>query len=352
MTVQAEFTQTAAAVPATESPTETPIPPPTAVRTPPALPSPYQSGFLNSLDTPHSYIDDTCTYLKAKWDPNNSAPGTVVMVVMIHGITNGEVDKAYQISAKDLYQLLDDLHEQGFEAINTEELADFLEFNAKIPARSVLLLVDDRHYGQYFNTHFRPYYEKYGWQVVNGFISHPDTLQIIWDENAALAMEGVVDYQAHGVIHNIPMSNDSTDEYLNGELQGSITGIREHYGNTPIAIIWPGGGFGVRPVQTARALGYRLGFTTNPRGPIMFNWIPQTDVKDENRPYFIPEGAVNDPLMTLPRYTDIAARGHLDEVRIMGKEAAAYAEQNKAIELEYYDILCAPAYGAIPELAP
>jgi orotate phosphoribosyltransferase len=52
--------------------------------------------------------------------------------------------------------------------------------------------------------------------------------------------------------------------------------------------------------------------------------------------------------MTLPRYWDIDARNHLDEVRQMGKDAAAYAEQNKATELEYYDIVCAPAYGPIP----
>lgn len=351
-TIQAEFTQTAEAIPATATSTETPIPSPTAIRTPPALPEIYQSPSLNPLDTPHTYIDDTCEYLKAKWDPNKSAPGTVVMVVMIHSITGGVVDKPYQINAGDFRRLLEDLHSQGFEAINSEQLADFLETNAKIPSRSVLLISDDRHYAQYFNTHFRPFYEKYGWTVTNGFISHPDTLQIIWDENAALAAEGLVDYQAHGVIHNIPMSDESSDEFLMGELQGSITGIREHFGNTPIAIIWPGGGFGVRPVQMARELGYRLGFTTNPRGPVMFNWVPLADERDAQRPDFIAEGFVNDPLMTIPRYMDLVAGSHIDEVRVMGKEAAAYAEQNKAVELEYYDIVCAPTYGAIPTVAP
>jgi hypothetical protein len=38
----------------------------------------------------------------------------------------------------------------------------------------------------------------------------------------------------------------------------------------------------------------------------------------------------------------------LDTIRVMGKDAAAYAEQNKATELEYYDIVCAPTYGVIP----
>ncbi len=351
-TIQTEYTQTAEAVPPTDAPTVTPIPTETPIRTPPALPVAYQSSLLHSLDTPHTYIADTCEYLQAKWNPNNSPPGTVVMVVMIHGITSGEVDKPNQINAGDLNQLLNDLHEQGFQAINTEQVAGFLESNAKIPSRSVLLISDDRHYAQYFNRNFRPFYEDYGWSVTNAFISHPDTIQLIWDENAALAAEGWVDYQAHGVIHNIPMSDNSTDEFILTELQGSITGIQEHYGNTPLAIIWPGGGFGLRPIATARKLGYRLGFTTNPRGPVMYNWIPITDNHDEQRPAFIPEGEMNDPLMTIPRYTDTDAAGHIDEVRIIGKEAAAYAEQNKAIELEYYDIICAPTYGAMPTLAP
>jgi hypothetical protein len=350
-TIQAGFTQTAEAIPATELPTETPVPSPTAVRTPPALPGIYQSPILNALDTPHSYIPDTCEYLKAKWDPNNSAPGTVVMVVMIHSITNDTVDKPYQINAKVFRELVDNLHEQGFEAIDMQQLADFLEFNAKIPPRSVMLLVDDRHYAEYFNTHFRPIYEKYGWHVVNGYISK-DEREDLWDQNAALSAEGWVDYQAHGVIHNEPMSDNSSDEYLIGELQGAVAAIQQHYGNTPIGIIWPGGGFGLRPVQFARQYGYRLGFTTNPRGPVMFNWVPQADAKDENRPYFIAEGPAGDPLMTLPRYTDTAAGGQIDNVRIIGKEAAAFAEQNKATELEYYDIVCAPTYGAMPTLEP
>lgn len=79
----------------------------------------------------------------------------------------------------------------------------------------------------------------------------------------------------------------------------------------------------------------------------MFNWVPLTDDPDPMRPSFISEGSANDPLMTLPRYWDTDARDHLDAVRKISKDAAAYAEANKATELEYYDIVCAPKYGKI-----
>jgi len=347
-TIVAGAGQTAQVTPPTALPSETPQPAPTVVRTPPALPTIYVSSLLNPLDVPHTYIQDSCQYLKARWDPNNAAPGTVVMPIMFHSITKGEVSAADQISLSDFRKMMNDLHEMGFQAITMQQAADFLYNNAKIPQRSVLLIVDDRKYREYFDKTFKDFYDDWGWKVVNAWISHPDTNQQLWDENAALEAEGWVDHQAHGVIHNINMNDNSTDEFLKGELQGSIDAFKIHFNKTPIAIIWPGGDFGLRPVQAARTYGYKLGFTINPRGPLMFNWIPLSDAADPGRPSFIPDGPMNDPLMTLPRYWDTDARAHLDTVRNISDEAIAYANQVKATELEYYDIQCAPTYGALP----
>ncbi|MGZ9166878.1 MAG: hypothetical protein ACXW4U_17030, partial [Anaerolineales bacterium] len=136
--------------------TETPAPEATAIRTPPALPSTFVPSQLNSLDIPHTYIQDTCQYLYDKWNSNNAAPGAVVMVVMFHSINKDSLDDPNDILASEFKQMMNDMKEQGFEAINATQLADFLDHNAKIPARSVLLIADDRHYAEYFNDHFRP----------------------------------------------------------------------------------------------------------------------------------------------------------------------------------------------------
>jgi hypothetical protein len=347
-TIMVGATQTAESLPPTLVPTQTPLPAPTAVRTPPALLQDFSTTLLNPLDTPHTYIQDSCQALKAKWDPNNAAPGTVVMVIMIHGISKEAPGKPQDMSIADFKKLINDLKDQGFSVIDTRQLFGFLDHNAKIPQRSAMLLQDDRHFAQNFNDVFRPYWEKWGWKVVNAWISNPDTSQQLWDENAALEAEGWVDHQAHGVIHNINMNDNSTDDFLKGELQGSIDAMQAHFNKTPIAIIWPGGDFGLRPAQAARKYGYKLGFTVNPRGPLMFNWIPISDAADPGRPSYIPEGPVGDPLMTLPRYWDTDARSYIDTVRNIGEAAAAYAEQNKATELQYYDIMCAPTLGPLP----
>ena len=334
----------------TPIPTETLIPSPTAVRTPPALPIGFTTSRLNPLDTPHTYIQDTCQYLQDKWNSNNASPGTIVMVIMLHGIKRDAADvTANDILAEDFKKMMNDLKDQGFEAISAMQMADFMDHNAKIPPRSVLIIQDDRRTGENFNDHFRPYRDQWGWPVVNSWISADDGPRALaLQDNIALEAEGWVDHQSHGTVHNINMTDDATDEFIKGEFEGSIHDLQTNFNKTPIAIIWPGGGFGSRPVQFARQYGYRLGFTINPRGPVMYNWIPLADQPDPARPAYLPEGYVNDPRMVIPRYWPYQVRAELDNIRNIGKDAAAYAEQNRSIELEYYDIMCAPTLGAIP----
>lgn len=334
----------------TIAPTEIPVPTATVPRTPPALPSTFQTGLINPENLPRNYVADACQYIKNKWDSTKSAPGTVVMVIMSHRIDQDATTSnaaTTTISSKDLKRLMNDLHEAGFSAINMEQMADFMYDNAKIPERSFLFIVDDRASASKYNDHFRGYYEDWGWQIVNAYIGLDERTDL-WAENAALSAEGWVDYQAHGYIHNIPISDGSTDEFIMSEMQGVMTTFQKYFNKTPIAYIWPGGGFSKRAVEIGTQLGYKLGFTVNPRGPVMYNWIPQADTFNPSNPLAIPETPAGNPLMTIPRYMDIIARENIDTVRVIGQEAKAYAEQNKAVELEYYDIVCAQTYGAIP----
>ena len=335
----------------TPTPTGTPIPTATVPRTPPALPGTYQTSILKVNDIPRTYVADTCQYLQNKWNPNNSAPGTVVIVIMSHRINQDAATSDYAnltISSKDLKRLMNDLHDAGFQAINTQQMANFMYNNAKIPQLSLLFIVDDRAgSSSKFNDHYRTYYEQWGWPVVNAYIGM-DERPDLWAEHAVLSAEGWVDFQAHGYIHNIPISEGSTDEFITAEMGGPIATFQKYFNKTPIAYIWPGGGFTRRAVDIGLQLGYKLGFTVNPRGPVMYNWIPQADTYNDDNPYAIPETPAGNPLMTLPRYTDINAGDHIDEARVIGRDAAQYAEQNKATELEYYDIVCAPTYGPIP----
>lgn len=336
-------------------PTSTPSASPTPPRTPAPLPPVFTSSILHPDVLPQTYVEDTCQYLKARWDPNNSSPGTVVMVVMYHSVTEDE-NEVYadgsQVRHRDVVQTLEHAHELGFETISTEQLANFLEHNTRIPRRSLLLIVDDRKRQEYYETHFIPHLREYGWQITNAWIAAKDTAEFLYKENQAVVSAGWVDVQAHGVVHNTPMSDATDDEFMRGELEGSMAVIEERFGKRPVGFIWPGGGFTRRSVELARQAGYRVGFTTNPRGPVMYNWIPQAASEDPNHPHWLAEIPAGDPLMTLPRYWSKDALYRLDDVAAFGDEAAAAAEASRAAELEYYEILCLPRTGEIPTAMP
>ena len=216
----------------------------------------YIRACLIDLRTPHTYIQDNCEYLKNKWASTNSPPGTVVMVIMFHAISKGLATGAKEISNQDFEKLMNDLHDAGFQAIYMQELQDFLYTNAKIPQRSVLLIQDDRHAAENFTDHFLPYYQQWGWPVINGWISTPLNTADLWQQqvDSWRSRAGWI-IEAHGVQH-LPIDNSSSDAYILGELQGSIDAFQEHFNKTPIAFIWPGGGF--TPHAVAIGPKYRL----------------------------------------------------------------------------------------------
>ena len=56
---------------------------------------------------PRTYIQDTLPVSQNKWNPNNAAPGTMVMVIMFHGINKdeGSLDDN-DITVKDFEKLM------------------------------------------------------------------------------------------------------------------------------------------------------------------------------------------------------------------------------------------------------
>ena len=323
----------------------------------PALPALFQSRYANPLDTPHTYIQDSCQYLSSKWNPFNAEPGTVVMILMLRDIItvpaeNKEKEDNGNLDINNLRSIMEQLNLQGFQAINTKQFLAFMERNVNIPPRSVLIIQDGSHDMRNYNKGFRGYWVEWGWPVVNGWVSETNMSEEMWAANKALEDEGFVDHQAQGVTDGSFLSDDSSKTVIARELEGSITPFADQYHKNPIAFIWPNGGFGQRPVAAARLLKYQLGFTSNSRGPVMYNWVPLADEFDPDRPSYIPEGAIKDPLMTLPRYWPHEALNAIDEVRITGNEAKAHAKANKAAELEYYRIVCEPIHGPMPKPTP
>ncbi|HVP21968.1 MAG TPA: polysaccharide deacetylase family protein [Anaerolineaceae bacterium] len=316
---------------ATSTQTLTPLPP-TLTSTPVSLPLVQPAGLGYGIE-PEQYVQDTCQYLYERWNTaQNSVPGTVVVPVMFHSISDRGTPSPGDTTVSTTYfkNFMDRAHQLGFETITTGQLVDFLEKNARIPPRSMILIVDDRKRASFFTTFFEPYYQKYGWTVTNAWISHPDTPAYLWKENADLIPLGFLDFQAHGVIHNIPIEPDSTDAFIHTEIYGPLTAMQEHFGKEPVAYIWPRGLFTPKAANVLQEAGYQLGFSSYPRGPLLFNWIPLGSA----------ERQVKNPLLVLPRYWSPYAVANLDDALKISDAARAFANQNREPELNYYGKYC------------
>lgn len=312
---------------------------PTATLTPSLTATPEQlisffSPLLRPGVQPVTYLTDVCTYLRLRWDPEGSPPGTVAVAVMFHSIveSGGQVSDPKDISEEAFQAFVAYAQYLGFETITTAQLRDFLLFNAYIPPRSMILIVDDRRPGV-IEQHFLPVLEANDWTATAAYIADPNTLDWAWQWMDRLYATGRLDVQSHGYTGQLYILPETPLEAIRAEIWESTFVLEKRFGQRPIAFIWPGGNFTPLSVQVAREGGYELGFTAYSRGPLMFNWVP---LGEEER-------AVNDPLMVLPRAWSNSVNLNLFEAVQIAEQAQAFAEQNYVAESAWYRHWCGEA---------
>ena len=322
-------------------PTLTASPSPSASATPTRIPSltptlapleTFTTRLLRPGIQPQNYLGESCSYLHMRWSAEGSSPGTVVVPVMFHSIVqNGTqvLDPNKDITADQFNAFVYYAHRLGFETITTHQLFDFLKNNAAIPARSMLIIVDDRRPGM-IREWLVPVLDEFEWTVTAAYIADPNSLDWAWNMMEQIFTAGRMDVQSHGYTGRLYILPETPVDEIQNEIWSSTTVLEQHFGIRPIAFIWPGGNFTPLSIQVAREGGYELGFTAYSRGPILFNWIP---LGEEER-------VVNDPLMVLPRAWSSAVNVNLDEAVKIAEQAAAFAQQNFPAEATWYHTYC------------
>jgi len=264
-----------------------------------------------------------------RWDPDGSPPGTVVLPIMYHSIRDPArmPDDEVTVSTDYFQATVADARALGFETITTAELIGFLTRNARIPRRSMIMIVDDRRPGV-VAEYILPVVEDFDWTVTLGWIIG-DTGPDLWSFMEGLAAGGRLDVQSHGMRHHYIVEGTPETE-IRQEIGGPIPILQEHFGTRPLAFVWPGGNFTSRSVEIAREEGYQLGFTAFSRGPLLFNWIPLGEG----------ERSVGDSLMVLPRAWSPSAIVNLEQAGRIGDEAAHHAEENHGAEADWFRQYC------------
>jgi len=136
-----------------------------------------------------------------------------------------------------------------------------LEHNAKIPPRSVILIVDDRHHAAYFNQYFLPWWQAdhCRWSMRGSAPrAIPSTQRSGW--NRKPNSQGWWIMRATGVVHNTPCGRASRMpiSWVSCKAPSSIQAAFQT--KLPISIIWPGGGFSARSIPTCPPVGLPAGF--------------------------------------------------------------------------------------------
>lgn len=300
---------------------------------PTTMPPPrFETDKLYKGVLPVSYLEDTCQYYYDRWNYKNAVPGTVVVPVMYHGISDKEWRLSDNITVSTTYfkASIERARELGFETITMQQLVDFLHHNAYIPQRSLLLIIDDRRLGT-VREHFLPVLREYDWTLTMAYITGVANQQE-WDQVREMVATGRTEVQAHGYYHNgeTYISEWVAEETIREEIFAPIDAIEENLGYKPIAFIWPGGNYNQVSVDLADEAGYEVGFTVFARGPIMYDWIPLGEA----------DRAVNNPLLVLPRYWSTTLYKNLDFAVEMSKSAQAQAEKQKFEEIRWYRANC------------
>lgn len=312
----------------------------TTTLTPEPLPV-FTTKLIRPGIAPQTYIPDPCAFLKKRWSPGGSPPGTVVIPVMFHGIRESgkPVSDNVTITEEQFRDFVQYAKYLGFQTITTEQLIQFLEENASIPARSMMMIVDDRRPGT-VETYFLPVLKENHWTVTLGWIIG-DTDEALWKRMETMAATGLLDVQSHGYLHRYILPEMKEDE-VREEITASIPILEEHFGQRPVAFIWPGGNYTPFAVQVAREAGFKLGFTANSNGPLMFNWIPLGEA----------EQAIGDPLMVLPRGWSTALGVNLDWAVQVGKQVREAAIKSYPDEAAYYRTYCGGELPALETVLP
>jgi peptidoglycan/xylan/chitin deacetylase (PgdA/CDA1 family) len=310
-------TQTSAA------PTSTPPtlrPPPQATPAPPAV---FAATGLRPGIEPHTYLSDACQAMRQRWDPAGSAPGTVVLPIMYHSIRDPSrmLADSVTVSTDYFYATIDLARSLGFETITAAELAAFLSGNARIPARSMLLIVDDRRPGVVAD-YLLPVAEAYDWTVALGWIIG-DTRPSLWATMEGLAAGGRLDVQSHGLDHRYIVEGTTEDE-MRHEIGGSIPILEDHFGYRPTAFIWRAVPPAKRRDRPARPSPGVHGV----RAPLLIRSLGEE------------EAAVGDPMMVLPRSWSPSATLNLQQAAEIGDEAARFAAENRQAEADWYEQAC------------
>jgi len=197
-----------------------------------------------------------------------------VPVLVYHGFSRKKSGKRMIVAEKDFAEQMQYLHDEGFAVVSLAALFDFMEFKKPLPAKAVVLTVDDGWCSLYEIAY--PILKRYGYPMTaflyTDLIGHEKCLN--WQQLREMAENGL-DIQSHTMSHrdlSRMRKGESFRRYfqdIQNEIAGAERLIEENLGRRCEILAYPYGAYNEILVAYLRKRGYRGAVTVN-RGSVPF----------------------------------------------------------------------------------
>lgn len=188
--------------------------------------------------------------------------GEGIPVLMFHSIAY-EKGNGVRLPTEKFDEDMKYLKDNGYHTLTLGDLYNYLQYNGKVPEKSVVLTFDDGYMDNYTNMY--PILKKYGFRatifVITSYIDKsPDYLT----SNQLKEMDTYgIDIESHTVDHE-PLNKLTKDKQLE-ELTNSKIFLEKLLNKKILYIAYPYGAYDKNVAECAKEAGYTMAFTTKGR---------------------------------------------------------------------------------------
>ncbi|MBC8444393.1 L,D-transpeptidase family protein [Candidatus Woesearchaeota archaeon] len=191
---------------------------------------------------------------------------------MYHCISNN--DNTYlTIKPELLEKQINWLKENNFKTITVDQLVSHIENKTKIPEKSIMLIFDDNYYKS-IKYNVIPLLEENGYTAIlslitSGIVEKKSNNEFSYEELIIWENKNLVDVQSHTVTSPLhPNMTEICDKELKYELKESKKILEKKLNKKILGLIWPGGSYNQKTINTAKEAGYKALFTVYETGII------------------------------------------------------------------------------------
>lgn len=199
-----------------------------------------------------------------------------VPIISYHKFSETRVKDKMTVTVAAFEEQMRLLKDRGYNVITLDQLADFLEFRAQIPKKSVVITIDDG-WRSFYDLGY-PILKKYGYPATLFIYTELITgsrKTLSWDQVREVAANGI-DIQNHTKTHrdlSKPAERESFREYFDAvqaELTVAAKTIKDKTGREPKYLAYPFGSTNHLMIALLRKHGYRGAFTVQRGGNPFF----------------------------------------------------------------------------------